>query len=77
MAAGDALRGLGHAVLGWAITLVFIIAGLTVILKPVLTLLQKRCGALLLSSQPPAGLPMLTCSASMPQSAQPCKMDST
>ena len=30
--------------LGWAITLGFVIAGLTVILKPVLTLLQKRYG---------------------------------
>lgn len=42
--AGDALRGLGHAVLGWAVLLPFIMIGLTVVFKPILTLLQKRCG---------------------------------
>ena len=41
--AGDALRGLGHAVLGWAVLLPFIMIGLTVVFKPILTLLQKRC----------------------------------
>lgn len=38
---GDALRGLGHAVLGWAVLLPFIMIGLTVVFKPILTLLQK------------------------------------
>lgn len=42
--AGDALRGLEHAVLGWAVLLPFIMIGLTVAFKPILTLLQKRCG---------------------------------
>ena len=42
LAAGNALRGVGHAVLGWAVILPFIVVGLTILLKPVLTLLQKR-----------------------------------
>ena len=42
LAAGNALRGVGHAVLGWAVILPFIVFGLTILLKPVLTLLQKR-----------------------------------
>ena len=30
--------------LGWAVLLPFIMIGLTLVLKPILTLLQKRCG---------------------------------
>ncbi len=75
LAAGDALRGLGHAVLGWTITLAFIIAGLTVILKPVFTLLQKRYGTLLLIAF--LGFPLLIGSAAVLQNEQPHKRDST
>jgi hypothetical protein len=34
-------------VLGWAILLPFIMIGLTVVFKPILNLLQKRCGTTL------------------------------
>ena len=52
--------------LGWSITLLFIIAGLTVVLKPVFTLLQKRCGS-------PLIIPGLRCSLSALYCVLECK----
>ncbi|CAK0783051.1 hypothetical protein CVIRNUC_006246 [Coccomyxa viridis] len=37
---GDALRGVAHAILGWAVTLPFIMVGLVVLLRPIISLLQ-------------------------------------
>jgi hypothetical protein len=42
-AAGDALKGVGHAILGWLVAFPFIAWSLALILQPIFTILQKRC----------------------------------